>query len=225
MASSLPFSPLDNQRRTPTSDWRLFLLLVPYARRNGRLFVLSMLLLIPLAIAGAVQPIIIGQVISLVRQEPTVAAFLKDRPLLDGINILSGFLLCTVSIQLSLQGVQGYLVQKVGQNITATIRNDLFDHVTSLAMRFFDRTPVGKLITRLTSDVEALGDVFATGAIGILGDVLSMLVYAIAMFLLQWQLALLLILLLIPVTWLIIYFQQQFRKANYRARRTLCPEL
>jgi ATP-binding cassette subfamily B protein len=88
-------------------------------------------------------------------------------------------------------------------------------------MRFFDRTPVGRLITRLTSDVESLGDVFSTGAIGIIGDLFSILVIAVLMFLLQWQLALLLVVMLIPVTALIIYFQQQFRKANYRAREEI----
>ena len=86
---------------------------------------------------------------------------------------------------------------------------------------FFDRTPVGKLITRLTSDVDALGDVFATGAVGIFSDLFSIGVIAVTMFLLQWQLALMLMGMLIPVTWLIIYFQQQYRKANYRAREKL----
>ncbi|HEY9301308.1 MAG TPA: ABC transporter ATP-binding protein, partial [Phormidium sp.] len=98
---------------------------------------------------------------------------------------------------------------------------DLFTHVTSLAVKFFDRTPVGKLITRITSDVEALGDVFSTGAIGIVSDLFSILVIAIFMFTLQWQLALMLILMLIPVSLVIIYFQQQYRKANYKAREEL----
>jgi ATP-binding cassette subfamily B multidrug efflux pump len=80
---------------------------------------------------------------------------------------------------------------------------------------------VGRLITRLTSDVEALGDVFSTGAIGIIGDILSMLVIAVTMFFLQWELALMLVLMLVPVTALIIYFQQQYRKANYKAREEL----
>ncbi|QYO64893.1 ABC transporter ATP-binding protein [Leptolyngbya sp. 7M] len=127
----------------------------------------------------------------------------------------------TLVVQLALSGVQGYLIQKVGQRITADIRNDLFYHVTSLATRFFDRTPVGRLITRLTSDVDALGDVFSTGAIGVIGDLLTMLVIIVVMFSLQWQLALLLLVLLLPVTGLIIYFQQQYRAANYRSREEL----
>jgi ATP-binding cassette subfamily B protein len=109
----------------------------------------------------------------------------------------------------------------VGQNITADIRQNLFDHVLALPMTYFDRTPVGKLITRLTSDVEALGDVFATGAVGILIDMFTILAIAVIMFMEQWLLALVLLALLIPVTGLITYFQAQFRKANYQSREEL----
>ncbi|MBD0302774.1 MAG: ABC transporter ATP-binding protein, partial [Tolypothrix sp. T3-bin4] len=173
------------------------------------------------SIASAVQPLIIGQAVSLLRDEQQIWFFLKDSTLTEGINILIGLLLLTIIVRLVFVAVQGYLVVKVGQQMTAGIRDDLFDHVTSLAARFFDRTPVGRLITRLTSDVEALGDVFSTGAIGIIGDILSMVVIAVTMFFVQWQLALMLVLMLIPVMGLIIYFQQQYRKANYKAREEL----
>jgi len=206
---------------TRENDWRLFLRLVPYARRNGRLLFISMGLLLPLSVASAVQPLIIGQAVSLIRSEDQIWFFLKDSSLSDGLNILIGLLLLTIVVRLVFVAIQGYLVVKVGQQMTAGIREDLFDHVTSLAVRFFDRTPVGRLITRLTSDVEALGDVFSTGAIGIIGDILSMLVIALTMFFLQWQLALMLVLMLLPVTGLIIYFQQEYRKANYKAREEL----
>ena len=203
------------------TDWRLLKSLIPYGLQNKRTLLFSLLLLVPASIAGAIQPILVGDAISLVRQEPTWLKFLQTVPLTTGINILSALLLVTLVARAFLDAWQGYLVQEVGQNITANIRTDLFFHVTSLAMRFFDRTPVGRLITRLTSDVESLGDVFSTGAIGIIGDLFSILVIAVLMFLLQWQLALLLVIMLIPVTALIIYFQQQFRKANYRAREEI----
>ena len=205
----------------PENDWRLFLRLVPYAKRSQGIFVASIVLLIPLSISGAVQPLLIGEAISLIRQEDQIWQFLRGKSLADALNILVILLLVTIAIRLSLVAIQGYLVQKVGQKMTADIREDLFDHVTKLSMTFFDRTPVGRLITRLTSDVEALGDVFSTGAIGIVGDVLSIIVVAIIMFLLQWQLALMLVLMLVPITVLIIYFQQQYRKANYKARDEL----
>lgn len=213
-------SPQQEKPSVRNNDWRLFLRLWPYIRAQRHHLWLPFVLLVPLSLANALQPILIGQAISLIRQEP-VAWFLEGRTLQGGLNILVAVLLVTVTVRLTLDGWQSFLVQKVGQRITANIRNDLFTHVTSLAVRFFDRTPVGKLITRLTSDVDALGDVFSTGAVGIFSDIFSIGVIAVAMFWLQWQLALMLMAMLIPVTWLIIYFQQQYRKANYRAREKL----
>ncbi|MBD2731505.1 ABC transporter ATP-binding protein [Nostoc sp. FACHB-892] len=209
------------QHRRTENDWRLFLRLVPYARRNGRLLALSMGLLVPLALANAVQPLLIGQAISLIRNEPNTYEFLRSRPLSQGLNILLGLLLVANAIRLTLTGFQGYIVQNLGQKITAAIRQDLFQHVTSLAVRFFDRTAVGKLITRITSDVEVLGDVFSTGAIGIVSNLFSMLVLLGFMFSIQWQLTCMLLLMLLPVTWLIVYIQQQYRKANYKGREEL----
>jgi ATP-binding cassette subfamily B multidrug efflux pump len=221
MSNTKPLKKSYTGNRRRENDWRLFLRLVPYARKRGRLLGLSMLLLVPIAVAGAMQPLLIGQAISLIRSEPSTYEFFRNRPLMQGLNIIEALLLLTVSINLIFTGFQGYLVQKLGQEITAEIRRDLFNHVTSLAVRFFDRTPVGKLITRLTSDVEVLGDVFSTGAIGIVSDMFSMLVILSFMFSIQWELALLLLFMLIPITWLIIFFQQQFRKANYKVREEL----
>ncbi|MCL1473963.1 ABC transporter ATP-binding protein [Argonema antarcticum] len=223
MTSSSPLiETIESKRsRKSESDWRLFLRLVPYARQSRRLLALAIALLVPVAVSAAIQPILIGQAISLIRQEKTTFAFLQSRPLSEAFNILVILLLLTVSLRMVLVSTQSYAVQKVGQEITAAIRKDLFDRVTSLAVRFFDRTPVGKLITRLTSDVEALGDVFSTGAIGIVSDLFSIVVIATTMFLLQWQLALMLVLMLVPVTAAIVYFQQQYRKANYKAREEL----
>jgi len=202
------------------TDWRLFMRLASYATRSKRLLIISIILLVPLAISGAVQPILIGQAISLIQAEPTYE-FLRGMPLSAGLNILAVMLMITITFRLGLQSVQGYLVTKVGQIITTDIRNDLFAHVTSLAVRFFDRTPVGKLMTRLTSDVEALGEVFSSGAIGIVGDLFSILVIAIFMFTMQWQLALMLVLMMIPITALIVYFQYKYRLANYTTREEL----
>ncbi|MEI2583493.1 ABC transporter ATP-binding protein [Scytonema sp. PRP1] len=221
MSTSKPQKKIHTGYRRRENDWRLFLRLVPYARRHGRSLFVSILLLVPIAVANAVQPLLIGQVISLIRNEPSTYEFLKNRPLLQGLNIIEALLLITVSVRLIFTGFQGYLVQKLGQQITAEIRQDLFHHVTSLAVRFFDKTPVGKLITRLTSDVEVLGDVFSTGAIGIVSDLFSMLVILGFMFSMQWQLAFLLLMVLLPVACIIVYLQKEYRKANYKVREEL----
>ncbi len=222
-ASTTPSRPDANARkeRTLKSDWRLFLRLVPYITQNRAQLVIPMLLLVPLSLAQALQPVLIGQAISLIKQESDVWNILAQMNLRTGLNWIIGGLLVAITIRLALDGWQSYQIQKVGQKITASIRGDLFEHVTELSMGFFDRTPVGRLITRLTSDVNALGDVFSTGAIGIISDLFLILVLMGTMLWQQWQLGLMLICMLLPITALIIYFQQQYRKSNYVAREEL----
>ncbi|WP_121968050.1 ABC transporter ATP-binding protein [Leptolyngbya sp. BC1307] len=210
-----------DERRGVKNDWRLFLRLLPYIQRNRSQLVVPLLLLVPLSLAQAIQPVLIGQAISLIRQESGVWEILAAMSLRTGLNWIIGGLLLAIAIRLALDGWQSYQIQKVGQDITADIRSDLFVHVTNLSMGFFDRTPVGRLITRLTSDVNALGDVFATGAIGIISDLFLILVLMGTMLSQEWRLGLMLIAMLLPVTALIIYFQQQYRKANYKAREEL----
>jgi ATP-binding cassette, subfamily B, multidrug efflux pump len=200
-----------NKRRQVDSDWRLLLRLYPYAKRNAKELIISLVLLAPLSIANAIQPQLVQQALD---------GPIKTNDLL-GLRWICAILLVAILVRMLFQAWQGYLVQKVGQNITADIRENLFHHVTSLSISFFDRTPVGKLITRLTSDVEALGDVFATGAVGIVSDLASIVVTAIFMFRMRWDLALLLMATIVPVTALIVYFQKEFRKANYKSRERL----
>jgi ATP-binding cassette, subfamily B, multidrug efflux pump len=200
-----------SSKQVKSNDWRLMLSLLPYAKKNSKQLVISLLLLVPLSIASAVQPILVQQGID---------GPIKSGDLL-GLRWVCVVILLTIAVRLAFQSWQGYLVQEVGQQITADIRTDLFRHVTSLSTSFFDRTPVGKLITRLTSDVEALGDVFATGAVGVLSDFAAIGTIAIFMFLLRWDLALLLLAMVIPVTALIVYFQYEYRKANFKARDRL----
>ena len=214
-------SSVSTSQKGSNYDWQLFQRLLPYILREKKHLVLPLLLLLPLAFAQSLQPVLIGQAISLIGQESGAWSFLIERPLQEGLNILIVLLLVCIGIRLALDGWQSFLVQKVGQDITRNIRNDMFRHVTALSMRFFDRTPVGRLITRLTSDVNALGDVFSTGAIGIFSDMFSIVVSVVIMLLIDWRLGLMLMLLLVPVTSIIVYFQQQYRKANYQAREEL----
>ena len=104
------------QQKRKDSDWRLFLRLVPYARGNRKILLVSLLLLLPLSIAGAVQPLIIGQAISILRQEPTWS-FLSGLSVAEGVNILVGLLLLTVFTRIIFASLQGYLVQKIGQEV------------------------------------------------------------------------------------------------------------
>ncbi|MDM7953788.1 MAG: ABC transporter ATP-binding protein [Cyanobium sp. CZS 25K] len=194
--------------------------LLPYLGRDRKRLLLSLLLLIPLALAAAVQPLLVGQVISKLRGEE-VLSWLAPLPVPTALRVLVVLLLAAVLLRLSLQGTQTYNVQVVGQRLTARIRDDLFRHAMALSLRFHDRTPVGKLLTRLTSDVDALAEVFGSGAVGVLSDLVTLLVIGLTMLSIEWRLGLLLLVSQVPVTLGVIWLQGRYRKANYRVREEL----
>jgi ATP-binding cassette subfamily B protein len=201
-------------------DRQRLLRLLPYLGRDRRRLSLTLLLLIPLAFAGAVQPLLVGQAISVLRREPTMA-WLRGLPVPEAIHSIVVLLLVAVLTRLCLQGLQSFNVQLVGQRLTARIRDDLFSHALALSLRFHDRTPVGKLLTRLTSDVDALAEVFGSGAVGVLADLVTLVVIAVTMISIEWRMGSLLLFSQLPVTLGIIWLQGRYRKANYRVREEL----
>ena len=174
----------------------------------------------PVALAGAIQPLLVGTAISVLRDEASLP-WLSGLSTPAAIRLIIGLLLVSVLLRLALQGVQNFNINAVGQRLTARIRDDLFRHALSLSLRFHDGMPVGKLLTRLTSDVDALSEVFGSGAVGILGDLVTLLVIAGSMLLIEWRLGLLLLCTQLPVSLMVIWLQGRYRKANYRVREEL----
>jgi len=191
-----------------------------YLRKEKKRLILILFILIPVALAGAIQPLLVGQAISILRREEVISFFDNFSNQLS-IKIIIGILFITVLLRLGLQGFQSYNIQAVGQRLTAQIRNDLFSHSMSLSLRFHDKMPVGKLLTRLTSDVDALSEVFGSGAVGVLADFVSLIVISITMILIEWRLGLLLLIIQIPVTLFILWLQKRYRKQNYKVREEL----
>ena len=181
------------------ADWRRVRRLGRYLVRDRRRLLVALLLLLPLAFAGALQPVLLGQAVSVLRGEPSLP-FLSGLSLSASIRVIIGLYFVSVLLRLGLQGVQTFSIQAVGQRLTARIRDDLFEHALSLSLRFHDRMPVGKLLTRLTSDVDALAEVFGSGAVGVLNDLVSLLVLASTMLFIEWRLGLLLLFTQVPVT-------------------------
>jgi ATP-binding cassette subfamily B protein len=192
----------------------------PYLAQDRRRLLLALILLVPLAFAGAIQPLLVGQAISVLRGEP-VLPWLRGLAVPGALRLLVGLLLLAVMVRLGLQGTQLYNVQVVGQRLTARIRDDLFRHALALSLRFHDRTTVGRLLTRLTSDVDALAEVFGSGAVGVLADLVSLVVVGVTMISIEWRLGLLLMASQIPVTLAIVWLQGSYRKVNYRVREEL----
>ena len=197
-----------------------------YLSRDRRRLSLTLVLLVPLALAGAIQPLLVGQAIAVLRRvggdtKESVLRVLQGLETPVALNLIVTVLLFSVFLRLALQGIQLFNIQAVGQRLTARIREDLFAHAINLSVRFHDRMPVGKLLTRLTSDVDALAEVFGSGAVGVLGDLVSLSVIAVTMLLVEWRLGVLLLVVQIPVTLVILWLQRRYRKANYRVREEL----
>ena len=201
-------------------DRQRLLGLLPYLGRDRKRLWATLVLLIPVAGAAAIQPLLVGQAISALRHEP-VMPWLAGKAVSEQLRTLVLLLLAAVLVRLGLQGFQTFNVQAVGQRLTARIRDNLFSHAMALSLRFHDRTPVGKLLTRLTSDVDALAEVFGSGAVGVLADLVTLIVIAVTMISIEWRLGLLLMLSQIPVVFGILWLQSRYRKANYRVREEL----
>ncbi|MFS8819497.1 ABC transporter ATP-binding protein/permease [Synechococcus sp. W60.1] len=219
LAASPPDTDLSRDPRPRReSDWRLLRLLWPYARRHLRLVLAALAFLPPLALADAVQPLILQRALD----GPIARALERgEAGILSDLWPYVGLLILTVLVRWLFQALEGYVSQKLGQLMTRDIRDDLFAHILALPAQFFDRTPVGKLITRITSDVEALGDVFSTGAVGIVSDLFTLGVIAVVMLSQRWDLGLLLILIVLPISAVVLELQRRFRDANFRVREEL----
>ena len=108
---------------------------------------------------------------------------------------------------------EAFVLQRMGQHIMYDLRNQIFAHLQRLSLRFYDRNPVGRLMTRVTSDVEVLNELFSSVVIAVFGD-LAMLLYVVFwMFQVNWRLALISLLILPPMAAITIWFRLRSRTA------------
>jgi ATP-binding cassette, subfamily B, multidrug efflux pump len=113
-------------------------------------------------------------------------AFGKYKEMVDFMIILLGLLLLNSIAQY----IHTYLSGWLGQQVIRDMRTKLFQHIISLRLRFYDKTPIGRLVTRTISDVETLSDVFSEGLAAMVGDLLQIVFILAFMFYEDWRLAL-----------------------------------
>lgn len=109
---------------------------------------------------------------------------------LGGLGKLALLYLAVVLAGFSMQYAQFYIMQWVGQRIMFDLRSRILRHIESQELAFFDRNPVGRLMTRVMGDVQTLHELFTTGVVAIFGDLITLAGIVVAMFLLDWRLAL-----------------------------------
>ncbi|MCQ9199583.1 MAG: ABC transporter ATP-binding protein/permease [Prochlorococcus marinus CUG1437] len=201
-------------------DFRRIKKLGKYLTKDKKTIYLILIVLLPVSFSGAIQPLLVGQAITILKNE-TTDVWLSKTFFGQSINAIILTLFITVLFRLVLQGYQTYNIQAVGQRLTARIRRELFNHSISLSLKYHDKMPVGKLLTRLTNDVDALAEVFGSGAVGVIADFVSLIVISLTMLSIDKGLAILLLLTQIPVSYFIIWLQKRYRKANYQVREEL----
>jgi len=161
-------------------------------------------------VAIALAAIICGSILQLA--QPWLMKVAIDRYIsagnLDGLNAIAVAFLAILLGSFAMEYVQTWILQMTGQRIMFDLRMQIYRHLQQLDLRFYDRNPVGRLMTRVTSDVDVLNDMFTAGVVSIFGDVFTLAGIMIVLVMMDWRLALV----AFSVLPLIVLVTQWFRR-------------
>jgi ATP-binding cassette subfamily B multidrug efflux pump len=195
-------------------DYRLMKRLLTYLRPYVKWVFLAIVLTIAVALLSTVRPYLTKIAVDQYIQ-------LKDAPGLARIVLI---LFATLLLQGIIQYSMTYLTMWVGQKTIFDLRMQLFNHIENLSMRFFDKNPVGRLVTRLTNDIEVLNEMFSSGVVMVFADVFTIAGILFFMFSLSWQLTLISLSVLLPLAYATVIFRRKVRLA-YRDVRTFLAKM
>ncbi|MGH9797251.1 MAG: ABC transporter ATP-binding protein, partial [Candidatus Polarisedimenticolia bacterium] len=173
--------PPDDEITGRAYDARLVRRLVPDLRVQAPLITASLALMLAGTAVSLAQPYLLKRLI--------------DDHLVPGRAAgMAGLILlyaATMAVALAARYAQTYTMEQTGQNIILALRHRVFAHLQRLDAAFFDRYPVGRLMTRVTTDVESLADLFSSGVVTLLGDSLKLVAIIAILLWLDWRLFLL----------------------------------
>lgn len=173
-------------------DFKVFRRLVKYVRPYRRFLVIAFSCTIILSMLTPARPYLIGMVVrQFIMDHQDASALLNWILILFGMLVLEGVF----------QFVGTFFSNLLAQSVIRDVRHRLFGHLMTFKMNYFDQTPIGTLVTRVVSDIEAISEVFSSGLIDVLGDLVMLLVVVVWMLIINWQLALMT---LIPIPLLIL---------------------
>lgn len=135
-----------------------------------------------------------------------------------GLLFIALIFLCANLLGFAVQYAHGVVMQTIGQHVMYDLRQQIFERFQQLPIQFHDRNPVGRLMTRLTSDVDALNDMFTTGITSVIRNLIATAYIIFWMFYVDWQLTLLTFTMLPPITVLTVFFRRGARAANSQIR-------
>jgi ATP-binding cassette subfamily B protein len=189
---------------------RLFAFMRPYRRQ----FVLLIFLIILLAALVPATPLLI---------QHTIDHYIMEANY-KGLTIMVCIMMGLLLMQSIVQYYNTYISGWLGQHIIRDIRIDLFRHLLDLRLKFYDNTPIGRLVTRTISDIETLSDVFSEGLAAIVGDILQIIVILGVMFSIDWRLTLV-SLAMLPLLLISTYIFKEKIKDSFNEVRTAVANL
>lgn len=162
-------------------DYNVFKRVLKYVHPYKGRFIFTALLTFLLGFLGPARPILVQYTLdhSILDPQPELLIWLT-------LAMLALLFLETI-----VQFYQTYLANWVGQSVIKDLREETFHKIANFRLRYFDRTPIGTLVTRVVSDIETIADVFSNGILIIIGDLLKLVIVVLVMFYEDWRLALL----------------------------------
>ncbi|MFM6976281.1 MAG: ABC transporter ATP-binding protein [Sphingobacteriaceae bacterium] len=195
-------------------DFHLLSRVFKYVKPYRVQFFWAVFLTISLALLAPLRPLLIEQTIDryVVRNDQA------------GLVNMSLLMLGLLLIQTLVQYYHTFLTNGLGQSVIRDLRINVFNHITQLRLRYFDRTPIGQLITRTVSDLETIADIFSEGLISIIGDVLQIITIIACMAVYSWKLTLV-VLLPMPLLFLATYIFKEAIKMAFQDVRKQVAQL
>ena len=178
-------------------DGRLMRRLLGYLVPYRKVTVMAFVSIIGASFLQVIPPYLlkveVDRYLDLGRGAPVVAfldSWLSSDPRVGIFQIALLIFLPVLLLTFALEFVQTYTMQLVGQKIMFDLRREVFAHLQRLPLSFFDKNPTGRLVTRVTADIDVLNDLFASGVVAIFGDFFTLFGIIIVMLTINWRIAL-----------------------------------
>jgi ATP-binding cassette subfamily B protein len=137
----------------------------------------------------------------------------------NGLSLVAAFYLATLAGSFVLDYAQTWVLQFTGQRIMFDMRMQIYEHLQRLDLKFYDRNPVGRLMTRVTTDVDVLNDLFTSGVVSVFGELITLVGIMAMMIWLDWRLAIVAFSVL-PLIWIATQWFRRNVRESYRTVRT-----
>ena len=194
---------MSNSSRVNIIDISLLRRVLKYTIPYKNYFFIALFTAIILSLLGPIRPVLINFTVDNYILIPNPEGLLRIIIIIFSLLVIEGIV----------QFFYIYLSSWIGQHVIQDLRSKIFEHIISLKMRYFDKTPIGKLVTRTISDVETISDIFSQGLLVIIAELLKLVIIIFLMFYTNWQLTFVTLLTIPILIFSTIWFKRNIKKS------------